>query len=174
MMANTVRLKQNCHLIAMSANNKQVYANLMSKSLTASVSGNPHLLRLAEEAVATMTLTGKKVQNEYCLDHPIGRSHLIETKENDAIFFARQTKTGGFTRFVKNRDAVPTDRITVTMIEDEDGAYEITTIWIGRKYPPTPDDPEATAESAAFWADHAVVYNGQPLISSTLTKTSPY
>ena len=162
------------HPIALSANNKKVYANLTSKPLSTNVSNNPHLLRLAEQAVASAELKGVKMQLEYVIDHDIGLSELIETNPADVIFYAQTSKTSCFTRFVKNRQSVPTGSITVSLVQDEDDDYEITNIWIGTTFPPTPDDPEATAESVEFWSNHAIVYNGQPLVSSSLTKTSPY
>ena len=173
-MVNPVRIKDHSHLIAISANGKQVYANLTSKPLSTNVSNNPHLLRLAEEAVTSSNLKGETPQLEYVVDHPIGRSELIETNDADVIFYARETKTSGFTRFVKNRQSLPTGCITVSLTRDGDDEYEITNIWIGETYPVTPDHEDATAESATFWANHAVVYNGQSIVSSTLTKTSPY
>lgn len=174
MMESSVRTRGHMHLIAISANKKQVYANLTSKPLSTNVSNNPHLLRLAEEAVASAQIKGASMQLEYVIDHAIGQSELIETNPADVIFFARTTKTSGFTRFVKNRQSVPTGSITVSLVQDEDGEYELTNIWIGTTFPPTPDDPAATPESVEFWANHAIVYNGQPLVSSSLTKTSPY
>jgi len=50
----------------------------------------------------------------------------------------------------------------------------VRTVWIGKIYPPMPDTSEATNTSSDYWAHHAVIYNGQPIVSSTLTKTCPY
>jgi hypothetical protein len=166
--------KRHAHHIGLSANNKRVYANLMSKPLSENVSNNPHLLRFAEEAVAAARLAGEIVQFEHVIDHDIGRSELIETNETDIIFYARQTKTSGYTRFVKNRQSLPTDRITVSLLRDSDGEYEITGIWIGTIFPAAPDHATATDQSADFWSTHAIVYSGQPIISNSLTKSWPY
>lgn len=166
--------KDHVHLVAVSANGKQVYADLMSKPLSTNISSNPHLLRLAEEVIGLSQLKGAKVQLEYDMGHDIGRSDRIPTTDNDVIFYARETKTSGYTRFVKNRQATPTACITVDLVQDGDDGYEITNVWIGKTFPAPPDHPDATADSAEYWSKHAVIYNGQPIITSTLTKTTPY
>ncbi|MBC7581621.1 hypothetical protein H7097_02000 [Aeromicrobium sp.] len=173
-MSDAIRFKDRVHIIGVSANDKRVYANLMNKALASNISGNPHLLRLAEDAVTSSQLKGPVVQIEYDMGRAIGRSDIVETTDADAIFYARQTKAAGFTRFVKNRTASSTEFVTVSMARDDDDEYEITNIWIGKSFPVTPDHADATPLSTEFWATHAVLYNGQPIVSSTLTKTSPY
>ena len=41
-------------------------------------------------------------------------------------------------------------------------------------YPAAPDAKGANGRSKSYWEDHAVVYNGQHIISSTITKDRPY
>jgi hypothetical protein len=142
--------------------------------LAANISTNPHLLRLAEEAIDTTCLTSPVVRLQHDMGRSIGRSELVTTTDADHIFFARQTKTAGFTRFVKNRQSVPTQYVSMLLVRDDEGDYELTNIWIGKIYPPMPDTTEAIDKSSDYWSRHAVVYNGQPIISSTLTKTCPY
>jgi hypothetical protein len=162
------------HLVATSANGKQVYADLMSKQLASDISSNPHLLRLAENVIGLSTIEGTTAQLEYDMGYDIGRSDRVLTTEKDIIFYARESKTAGFTRFVKNRQATPTGCLTVNLVQDGDGGYEITNVWIGKTFPASPDHADATAKSASYWENHAVIYNGQPIITSTLTKTCPY
>jgi hypothetical protein len=158
----------------LSANGKQVYADLMSKQLASDISSNPRLLRLAENVIELSTIEGANAQLEYDMGFDIGRSDRVLTSDKDIIFYARESKTSGFTRFVKNRQAKPTGCLTLNLEQDGDGSYEITNIWIGRTFPVTPDHSDATAQSAKYWENHAVIYNGQPIITSTLTKTCPY
>jgi hypothetical protein len=56
----------------------------------------------------------------------------------------------------------------------ETGDYELRNIWLGKDYPAMPGDPDATDDSKAFWDDHAVIFNGQAVIASTVTKDCPY
>lgn len=173
-MAAPARAKDRAHPVAHSANGKKVYAHLMQFPLSASVSANPHLLRLAEEILLSTALTGENVHIEHDMGRSIGRSELVATADTDTVFYARQTKAAGFTRFVKNRQADSTSYITIKLTRDDDGEYELVSIWIGKDFPETPDHVEATKASTSYWSSHAVIYNGQPMISSTLTKTCPY
>lgn len=173
-MTAPVRSKDRAHRITKPNDVRQVYAHLTVMPLAAHVSGNPHLLSLAEEAIDASLLSGATVRLQRDMGRTIGRSELVDTKETDTIFFARQSKTSGYTRFVKNRDPEQTMLITLYLIRDDEGDYELTNIWVGEDHPPEPDTYEATGNSLDFWSSHAVVYNGQPIISSTLTKTCPY
>lgn len=173
-MAAPARTKDRAHPVARSHNGKQVYAHLMSEPLASSISSNPHLLRLAEEALLTIELTGASLRIEHDMGRSIGRSELVKTTDADSVFYARQSKTEGFTRFVKNRQAVPTQYMTIKLVCDADDDYELVSIWIGKDYPKGPDHLEATADSADYWANHAVTYNGQSIVSNSLTKTCPY
>jgi hypothetical protein len=173
-MPTAASRKTHVHQVAKSANDKQVYADLISKPLANDVSNNPHLLRLAETVISLCHLEGAKVQLEYDMGHDIGRSDRVITTDMDIVFYARESKTAGYTRFVKNRQSKPTGCITINLIQDDVGNYEVTNIWIGKTYPVTPDHAKAKANSQAYWSRHAVIYNGQPLVASTLTKTCPY
>jgi hypothetical protein len=173
-MSVFVRQKDRAHVITGSADTPKVYAHLTLMPLAANISANPHLLRLAEEAVDSANLEGPVVRLEHDMGRSIGHSELVATSDADNIFFARQTKTAGFTRFVKNRKSDPTQFLSLLLARDDDGDYELTNIWIGKISPPMPDAPEAIEKSGEYWARHAVIYNGQPIVSSTLTKTCPY
>lgn len=173
-MAAPVRAKDRAHPVALSANGKQVYAHLMQAPLAASVSTNPHLLHLAEEVILSTSLAGPHVHIEHDMGHSIGRSEVVTTTDVDTVFYARQSKTGGFTRFVKNRQSAPTQYITIKLVRDEDDEYELVSIWVGKDFPEAPDHADATSESTEYWSNHAITYNGQPIISSTLTKVCPY
>lgn len=174
MMAAGGKLKDHAYAITTSANGKQIYANLMQMPLAGNISRNPHLLRLTEEALESVQLTGPGMQLEHDMGRTVGYSELVDTVDNDAVFYACQTKTSGYTRFVKNGKTEATQRITMVLVCDEDGDYELQNIWIGNAYPPAPGEPGETADSKAFWQNHAVLYNGQSLVSNTVTKTCPY
>ncbi|MGH7241485.1 MAG: hypothetical protein ACREGB_04270 [Candidatus Saccharimonadales bacterium] len=174
MMPTRARQKDRAHPVAVSANGKQVYANLMAMPLAASISSNPHLLRLAEDVILATELKGASMQLEQDMGRSVGRSEIVATTDADVVFYARQSKNAGFTRFVKNRQSASTQFITINLVVDEDGEYEVTNVWVGNSFPAAPDQEDATVESADYWLNHAVIYNGQPMISSTLTKTCPY
>ena len=168
------QIRDHAHSLATSANQKTVYADLTLMPLALNISRNPHLLRLTEEVIETLNLTDDTVVIEQNMTRPVGYSERIKTAEDDTIFYARLTKNAPFTRFVKNRQTVATKYITMRLARDADGNYELRNVWLGRTYPALPGDPEETEASKDYWSTHAVVFNGQALIASTLTKDCPY
>jgi hypothetical protein len=105
----------------------------------------------------------------------IGYSDQLETREKDLIFYARQAHSdGNYTRFVKHRKSDQTSFLTIKLQIDDNGNYELMDAWIGRLFPPIPSSELASEQSKAYWENHAVVFNGQPLLASTITKECPY
>lgn len=162
------------HVIATSLNDKQVYAYLIQTTIAAQISRQPHLATLIKEVLSKTKLTIPHMSIEQDMRRPIGYGELLETREKDVIFYAKQTKSSSYTRFVKNRKAVATSHLSIVLQEDTDGDYELQSAWIGKMYPPAPGSENASKQSDAFWSDHAVVYNGQSILASTQTKDCPY
>lgn len=162
------------HVVVQTANDKEVYVCLTQGPLSKQIGRNPHLLRLASEVLAKQALAGKAVVQEYDLGRDIGYGEILETVQGDAVFYAKIARTPYFTRFVKHRKNDQTSTLSLQLIADDEGDYELQNIWVGSLYPPSPDSPERTPESAAYWETHAVVYNGQSVLSSTITKECPY
>lgn len=162
------------HPIATLANSVEVYADLTKPPLSNTIGRNPHVLNLIEEVLEKSAPTTDTAQIEYDMERNVGYTDVVTTDANDTVFYAKQTKDSGFTRFVKNGKTDPTHHLTIILKRDPSGAYEVTNAWIGKFYPAPPDDPDETPESKDFWANHAVVHNGQSLISSTITKDCPY
>lgn len=161
------------HPIGISANGIQVYAHLTKQPLAAAAARNPHLLTLATKAIASLSLTEQVMIFEHDTGNPIGYSDQLETKEKDSVFYAQTGKMSAYTRFVKLRKAEPTSILTLQLEVDGDD-YLLTNIWIGETYPPIPDGQHATSQSIEYWRNHAVVFNGQAVLSSSITKTCPY
>lgn len=151
-----------------------VYANLAQNPLAARIARNPHLLVLVSEAMAKLNIDTLEATIEQDMGRSIGYSDHLKTGEKDTIFYARTTKLPEYTRFVRQRPAEQTSRITYTLKRDADGCYELTDAWIGKPYPPVPSPTNLSQQSKEYWDSHAVVFNGQPLLSSTVTKVCPY
>ena len=162
------------HVIATSANDKEIYTYLIQTAVARQISRQPHLVTLIKEVVKSLNLTTPHLMLEQDMGRTVGYSEQLETRENDAIFYAKQSKSEVYTRFVKNRKTNPTSFLCIVLNRDEDGDYELTSVWVGKMFPPIPGTEHATDQSKAYWADHAVVYNGQPILSSTQTKDCPY
>lgn len=162
------------HPIGTSANGKQVHANLTQKPLSTAVARNPHLLNLAGKAVSELSLTEQTISVECDAGRTIGYSEHLETQEKDTIFYAQTSKLPVYTRFVKQRKSEPTSTLTLQLEAIEDGTYKLTDIWIGNHYPPLPSEANASTHSKEYWDTHAVVYNGQSILTNSITKVCPY
>jgi hypothetical protein len=168
------RHTRHTHPIAALPGDVEVYADLTKPPLSTNISRNPHLLNLIEEAIENLTPAGPTMQLEYDMKRTVGYTEVVETNDTDTVFYARQLKAGGYTRFVKNGKSSQTQHITIILARDETGDYQVKNVWIGKFFPAVPGEPGETAASKDFWANHAVIHNGQPLIASTITKTCPY
>ncbi len=162
------------HQVAVSANGKDVYINLMQPPTSLTISRNPNLLSLIKEIAAKSEFTKPSIDIEYDMKRTVGYADSVVTKNDDTVFYARQAKSPAFTRFVKNRKTDSTTIVSMHLEETGPKAYTIKNVWIGPMPMPFPGVDNAPAESKDYWADHAVVYNGQPLMASTVTKDCPY
>jgi hypothetical protein len=174
-MITTSRLNiRHTHPVATLANGVKIYADLSKAPLSTNISRNPHLLNLLEEAIDNLEPTKPVIKLECDMKRTVGYTDIIATNPADTVFYARQNKGSNYTRFVKNRKSDQATTISLILARDEAGDYELQNVWVGTIFPAVPGEPDETADSKAFWESHAVIHNGQPLISSTITKTCPY
>ncbi len=162
------------HFVATSKNGHEVYMHLTHSAVAQSISRQPRLATLLAEVVAEVDLAGEVVHIEKDMGRQIGYADVVDTSAGDSVFYAMQLRTKTHTRFVKNKPAEPTNFLTIRAERDDEGNYEVTVLYLGGNIPPLPNDPEASAESQSYWQTHAVVYNGQPIVGSTMTKDWPY
>lgn len=164
----------NDHQVAVSANGKSIYINLMQPPTSVTISRNPNLLSLIKEISAKSEFTKPSIDLEYDMQRTVGYADSIVTKAEDTVFYARQAKSKAFTRFVKNRKTDATTIVSMHLEQSGPEAYTIKNVWIGPIPVPLPGGDNATDKSQEYWLEHAVVYNGQPLMASTVTKDCPY
>ncbi|MCI0597682.1 hypothetical protein L0Y34_01245 [Candidatus Parcubacteria bacterium] len=98
----------------------------------------------------------------------IGESNCIETTPEDEIVFARRPRRAGLTRFVKNKERVPTSQLTAILLKTDEG-YILISAFLGPKAEPEPWDKNATEASEKFWNTHAVVWGTEDIIPGTET-----
>lgn len=162
------------HVVGTLTNGTQVYANLIQNPLASSIARSPRLLTLVSEAIAKLNIEAPEVTIEQDMGRTIGYSDHLETRDKDTIFYARMTKLPEYTRFVKQRPAEQTTFMTFRLRRDVDGDYELVDAWIGKMYPPVPSPTNDTQKSKDYWEAHAVVFNGQSVLTNTITKVCPY
>lgn len=161
------------HLIGTSRNGVEVFVDLIHSAGAKRISRKPHLLGLVSEAIASLTLTKDDILLEHDMKRPIGYSFVIETKDDDKVFYARQLRDDVYTRFVKNGKPVSTSCLTLRLTRSARG-YDLTDVEIGPAAPPRPGSANENTESRPYWKNHALVMDNQSLQSQTVTKDCPY
>jgi hypothetical protein len=142
---------------------------------------NSHLhesvVPLLPEALAKINSQGRIfLVEEVDFGRPIGETVCVVTGRDDQIVYAQRPKRFGLTRFVKNRGPEPTSSVVVILktADGEAGAYVIVTAFLGHRPEPEPWDRNATANSRAFWASHALIWGCEPTIPGTETAECPW
>lgn len=162
------------HVIAHSTEGSEVYVNLISSSAGHYLSRQPYVISLVKEVLSSRSLTDARVTIEHDMGRVIGTTDIIETNEKDAIFYAQPNKKSVFSRYARNRSPSPSRTLTIILVQDEAGNYELSETWIGPYSPPFPGDVNETAKSKAYWETHALAQDTESVQSKTITKICPY
>jgi len=163
------------HPLGHSRNDVAVQVDLIHSEAAKRIAHQPHLLGLAGEVLQKVALRGPKVVIEHDTGRTIGYSFVVPTADTDTIFYAQLLHDKTYTRFVKNGKPFSTQYLTLILHRNEnDSAYELADIWIGRLSPPRPGSLDETAESKPYWAEHAYILGDQSLQVQTVTKICPY
>ena len=162
------------HQVGVSANGMNIFIELMRPPTSEVIAHNPHILNLIKEVASTATFSGESIMREYDMQRTVGYLDYAPTKAEDTVFYAKQVRSDVYTRFVKNRKTDATSKIAIYAERIDEDSYLITSVWIGTLPVPFPGEANASAISNEFWSSHAIVYNGQPLIASSITKEWPY
>jgi hypothetical protein len=160
--------------IAQSENGIDIYVNLISSSAGHYVSRRPYVIDLLKEICRSANISGPKVVIERNMGRNIGTTDIVETSDTDTIYYAQPIKTATFSRFARNRYPQLSKILTVIMVRDSDGNYEVQDTWIGPSRPPFPGDEHEAANSKVYWQTHALVQDAQAIQSKSITKTCPY
>ena len=163
------------YLVGRTLGSVPVYVDLASPHAVESVARTPHLLSLAQEALERSTISGPQVNLEYDMGRPIGYTSVVQTGDDATVFYARLMRDTTYTRFTKAGKPAATTHITLLLELDKSGtAYDLRDVWLGQYRPPRPGGSKETADSAAYWQCHAVIFQNHPLQSNTVTRTCPY
>lgn len=151
-----------------------VYVNLISSSAARYLSRRPHVIALIKELVSGKALRGDRVVIEQDMGRNIGNTDIVITDDKDTIYYAQPLKSDIYSRFAKNRYPQKSSMLTIVLVRDSDGNYEVTDTWIGRNHPAFPGDEHESAESKRYWQTHALVQDAQVIQSKSLISTCPY
>jgi hypothetical protein len=162
------------HPITTSKNGISVYVDLINSRASKRISEQPRLLNLAKTLLGSKNLSKTALTIEHDFGEPVGNTDIVATSSNDVIVYAKMLRQTNYTRFVKKRELVSSNFVSVRLHRDADGEYELDDLWFGQLAPPLPDEQHATDASDGYWQSHAVVLNGQLLQRNTATSNSPF
>lgn len=162
------------HQIAQAKNGTLVYVDLIGSAASNSIAQHPYLLNLVKELIENTSVTGSKMYFDRDMGRTVGSADVVETTDKDVILYAKAVNSDNFKRFVKNGKPQSTKHISVVLVRDDDGSYELTNTWVGPLRPPQPGTDKETKAGRTFWGSHAFVLDREPIKLQTLTKTCPY
>lgn len=151
-----------------------VYVNLTRSPAAAHISQQPHILTLAKELLDSLKFNSPRLVIEHDFGRVIGNTDVVETTAKDTVVYAKKLRQNTYCRFVRRRQLAPSQFLSMLMLKDDAGNFELRDIWVGRQVPPFPGDEDATDQSKTYWENHALVIDGHALQLSTLTKDVPY
>lgn len=123
------------------------------------------------------------IEQEVQFPGEIGFTSCVETGANDDIVFAQRKGRSDLTRFVRGRSPQRSKSVFVVLKRETAHKYVLITGFIGGKPEPEPWDSRAfehkpntamaRANSKAFWAGHALVWDEKSIVPGTETTTAP-
>lgn len=159
--------------IATSLNGRMIFLNPAHTNIHLHVLENPQILSLVKEVVEQSVLEGENVAIEKDLGRVVGVTNCVTTDESDDIIYAKRKKRDTFSRFVKNKQAQPTNFVTVILHEAEDG-YELWSAWCGQPVPMVRDSKGVLHGDKAFWENHALLYDPEIIQPDTVSTVRPW
>lgn len=163
------------HIVGRTKNGISVEVDLVNSLAAKHIAREPHLLKLAAEALQRTALHKADLSIECHMGRDIGYDFVVETKSTDLIFYAQLAHDSIYTRFVKKGKPLTTAYLTLVLQRaSKEHPYILSDVWIGRRNPPRPGENKATDQSHAYWESHAYVFDNQLLQPRTVTKEYPY
>lgn len=155
-------------------NGYDVHVDLETSHAATHIQDTPGLLDLVKDALRRLEPIEDYQEFELDQGHVVGKTDLVETSEHDGIFYAKRRNRDTYTRFVRNKDPVPTQYITICLKKMDNTTYDLYSAWIGPNPPSSPGNTMATPESIPFWQKHALVWGTQEIIPGTETAECPW
>jgi hypothetical protein len=152
---------------------KSVYIDHEATKVGLHLAEAPQLLQLVKEVLTIRDVEGENVALEVDLGRIVGETSLIETTDDDEIVYARRLQRDKYTRFVKNKELMPTSWVTVILHKVDDG-YNLWSAWCGKLVPTSPGGEDEMPKSQGYWRNHALVYDADIIQADTVTEVCPW
>lgn len=130
------------------------------------ISDDPKFHETVASALLKITLDPNTLPDhvvcEVAFEEVIGTERFVATHPGDEIVYARRYHRRGPSRFVKYREPLPTNIMTIVLLRKKDApvpTYLLITAHTGAKAAYEPWDQHATPTDRDFWRNHALVYS---------------
>ncbi len=156
-------------------NGLDVYVDTVNSHAATHMKNHPELLDLVKEVLSQYDVTADQIRFNTDMGRVVGEKDLVETKDGDDVFYAKRPNREKYTRFVRNKSAVPTNFITIELRKVNDTEYDIFTAFIGELTPsfPTGKD-DRNQKNRDFWNSHALVVGNQGVVPGSETTECPW
>lgn len=135
----------------------------------------PGLRELVMEVLEKTELKGHYVEFETDMGRIIGTSDGVKVDETDEIVYAKRLKRDVYTPFTKSQQATPTTLVSMCLVTQADGSYQLLSAWLGScGSPDFPGGDNETPDSKAYWTTHALVWGNQAVQVGTETTICPW
>lgn len=164
-------------LLCVSKNNKRIYYNSVNSHASTHFADTVGLRELAIEVLVERNIDNNSLDFDIDMGRIIGTTDVVETDDSDDIVYALRIKRTdqGYVPFVKSRSAQPSTYISISLVANTNGTYQLSSAYIGAlDDPPFPQEPNATAYSKPYWGTHAFVWGSQEIILGSEIKSCPW
>lgn len=161
-------------ILTTTKNGRKVYVDVNSSHASTHLQDSPELIGQIKSILIRTEVSGDNVAFQTDIDTAIGKSDLVETSDKDEIIYAKRKNRDIYTRFVKNREPVDTNFVTIILHKREDEDYNLFSAWVGPLVPPFPGDKMEHPDSKEFWSNHALVWGNQEIQPGTETTKQPW
>ena len=156
--------------LATSRNSTVVYLDDNATHVMFHIRETPDLLDLVKEAIEAVDVP--KNDDQFVFERDMGRvvgtTTRVHTGPTDEIVYAKRKERDSYSRFVKNRQAIPC-RYIVIVLRNRAGKIYLWTAMCGRLIPAVAVNP-----SSHFWTNHALVYDDTLLQMDTMRTDNPF
>ena len=163
-------------LLGHTAGNFPVHLNEKSSHAQTHLIQHPLLLDAVKKAIPTIEGDDDIIRIQVNAGEIIGTTDLVETSPDDEIVYAKRVARDIYSRFVKNKQPIPTSTITIDIRKETSSApsYYLYTTFIGGVTPSFPGGEFLPQQSVEFWSTHALVWGTQEIIAGTETTVCPW
>jgi hypothetical protein len=160
-----------------SKNGEQIYYDPMHSHAVTHFKNAPQLKALVIEVLENRELDDTKTEFDIDMGRIIGTTNVVEVDRADEIVYAirKNRKDQGYVPFTKSREAQPSSFLSISLVAQQDGSYELSSAWVGSwDDPPFPQEPHATQKSKDYWNKHAFVWGSHEIEPGTERTARPW